>query len=230
MVETQVGGAGDFNSSSSSYRFQPGIGDGGSTLGEITVGDSASANYQSRAGFNTTGQPALTVVVNTGSVNLGTLTSGTSNTATATFSVINYTSYGYVVTMAGTAPANSGTPLTSLSTDTAPNSSVEQFGINLRANTSPATVGADPVQTPTGPPTFGYGEAGDTNSGGTTYGVNRPYTVANSYRYAPGEVIASAPKSSGQTDYTVSFMASISPTTRGGHYSSNMEIIVTGTY
>lgn len=230
VVESEVGSAGSLNGSSTNFQFDPSVSDGGSTLGESAGGKAASTNFQSNAGFNTSGQPGLTAIVSTSSVNFGVLTSGTSSTATASFSVINYTSYGYVVTISGTPPTYMSHPLTALVTDTAPNGSTEQFGINLRANTSPASFGTDPVQVPSGPPTFGYGVAGDGSLGGTTYGVDRPYTVPNNFRFGAGEVIASAPKSTGQTSYTISFQASISPTTPGGHYQSNLAIVVTGTY
>jgi hypothetical protein len=226
VVEGEIGGNGQFTSGSTSYNINPNVDDGGSSLGETTVGNSSSTSYQTNSGFTTTAQPGLTMVVNTGNVSLGTLSTVTANTATATFSVINYTSNGYMVQIIGTPPSNSGHALTALATDTASSNGTEQFGINLRANTSPVSVGADPVQTPSS--TFSYGVAGDGITG--TFGITRPYTIPNSYRYASGETIASAPKSSGQTDYTLSFMANKAALTPGGAYSGSMSIVATGTY
>jgi hypothetical protein len=224
--ESQVGGNGQFDSSSSNYSLNPSVDDGGASLGESAVGNSSSANYNSGAGFNTTAQPSLTLIVNTTNVDLGILSTITAMTDTATFSVKNYTSYGYVVQIIGPTPTYSGHPLTALTTDTASATGTEQFGINLRANTSPTTVGADPTQSPSG--AFSYGEAGDGATG--TYGSSRPYTQPNKYRYASGETIASAPKSSGETDYTMSFLSNISNTTPSGHYTGGISIVATGTY
>lgn len=224
--ESMVGGTGDFNSASSSYKFSPGVDDGGSTLGDNFVGNSSSTSYQVNSGFNTTAQPALTMIVNTGSADLGALSSTVAKTATATFSVKNYTSYGYAVSIVGTAPSNSGHPLTTLATDTASAAGTEQFGLNLVANTSPVTFGADPAQTPGS--AFSYGVAGDGATG--TYGTTRPYTQNGKFRYVSGETVASSPKSSGETDYTLSFLANMSTVTPGGQYTGNLSIVATGTY
>lgn len=227
--EDFIGGTGDQSSVSTggNYKSSPFTDDGGSTLGDNAVGNSSSTSYQVNSGFNTTAQPGLTFVINTGAVNLGVLTASAKATGTATFSAKNYTSYGYAVTAVGTAPTNSGHSLTSLPSDTASSVGNEQFGLNVVSNPS-AGVGADPVQNPAGPPTFGYGEAGDGASG--VYGINRPYTIPDQWRYVPGETVASAPRSSGETDYTMTFMANISSTTPGGTYAGNLTLICTGTY
>jgi hypothetical protein len=227
VVESQMGASGDFDSQSSSYRFDPGVDDGGSTLGDTGVGNSSSANYQTNAGFNTTAQPGLTMTINTGSVDFGNVSVGTQATGSATFSVINYTSYGYAVTLVGSAPTYGTHTLTALTTDTAYNATAEQFGVNLVLNTV-AGVGADPVQVPAGPPTFGYGVAGDGTTG--TYGTNRPYTVSDMWRFVSGETVASAPRSSGQTTYTMSMMMNAIQTTPGGKYSGALELVATGTF
>lgn len=226
VTEGEVGGNGQFNSSSTNYNINPSVDDGGSSLGESFVGAGGSTNYSSGAGFNTSASPTLTLIVNTSNVALGLLTTSAANTATATFSVINYTTYGYVASLVGSAPTNSGHALAPLTTDTASANNTEQFGINLRANTSPVTVGADPVQVPSG--TFSFGVAGDGITG--TFGTTRPYTIPNNYRFVSGETIASAPKSSGQTNYTVSFMANKSGSTPGGVYTGALSVVVTGTY
>lgn len=226
LFENEVGGNGSFDSGSTNFKITPSTDDGGSSLGEAAAGGSSSTNYQLGAGFNSTAQPGLTFVVNTSSVDLGSLSTSVASTATATFSVKNYTSWGYAVTIVGAAPTNSGHALTSLSTDTASAATTEQFGINLRANTSPVSVGADPVQVPGS--SFSYGAAGNGSTG--TYGTTRPYTIPNNYRYVSGETIASAPKTSGETDYTISFLANISTATPGGKYSGSLILVATGTY
>lgn len=214
--ESYIGPGGDSQGISTSYKTD------GSTLGDTGVGNSGSANFQTNSGYDTTDDPRLSFTVNTSSINLGTLSTTVATTATATFSVLNYTSYGYVVSMVGSTPSNSGHALTALATDTASANGVEQFGVNAVANTSPVSVGANPVQDISGSTTFGFGRAGT--------GAGTPYAQANLYRYVAGETIASAPKSSGITNYTMTMMTNISLLTPGGKYSGPMTLICTGTY
>jgi hypothetical protein len=226
VVESEAGASGYLDGLSSSYRLSPNIDDGGVTLGESAGGNSSSTNYQTNSGFSTSAQPTLTLVVDTAAVDLGILSTGAAHVGSATFHVMNYTSYGYVVQVIGPPPTYGARQLTALTTDTASAAGTEQFGINLRANTSPSSVGADPVQVPGS--NFSYGVAGDGITG--TYGTSRPYTIPNQYRYVSGEVVASSPKSTGQTDYTVSFMANIANTTPSGTYTGGMSIVATGTF
>lgn len=223
--ESTLGATGDLNATSTHFS-QLGVDDGGSTLGDTAVGNSSSTNFQTNSGTNTSASPVLGLTVNTGTVSLGILSSTIARTATATFSVKDYTSYGYVVTIVGTPPMMGSHTMTALATDTASIATTEQFGINMVANTSPVSVGANPSQNPSA--SFSYGVAGDGTTG--VYGTTRPYTIPNNYRYVSGETIASAPKSSGYTDYTMSFLANISTLTPGGTYSGNLSIIATGTY
>jgi len=229
VVEGEIGGNGQFNSASTNFNFNPNIDDGGSSLGEAAVGNSASTSFQTNSGFNTTAQPSLTLNVNSTPADLGVLSTALAKTATATFNVKNYTSWGYVVQFIGSPPTNNGHALTAMTTTSYGDASVnniEQFGLNLVSNASPITVGANPSQYPSS--SFSYGAAGDGATG--TFGTNRPYTVDGRYRFLSGETVASAAKSSGETDYTVTFMANISPTTPGGKYSGGLQVVVTGTY
>jgi hypothetical protein len=61
-----------------------------------------------------------------------------------TFSVLNYTSYGYVVQIFGDPPTNGTHTIVPMSTTGASQISEEQFGINLVANTVPSSIGANP--------------------------------------------------------------------------------------
>jgi hypothetical protein len=56
------------------------------------------------------------------------------------------------------------------------------------------------------------------------------YRTVDAYRYFSGDTIAQAPSSSGETDYTISFMANMSTTTPGGRYTGTLEIVATGTF
>ncbi|MBW4061795.1 hypothetical protein HJC99_04475 [Candidatus Saccharibacteria bacterium] len=222
--ESQIGGIGDNGSQSTSYSFKPSVSDGGSTLGDSFTGNSASTIYQINSGFNTASSPTLSFSVTSSSVNLGTLSTSVVRTGTATFNVKNYTSSGYVVQVIGAGLTSGSHTLSALSTDTASSPGTEQFGLNTVFNTV-AGVGANPVQNPAG---FGYGVAGDGATG--TFGTTRPYTIPDKYRFVSGDTIASAPSSSGETDYTTTFMANISNLTPGGTYQGNIIFVATGTF
>lgn len=207
LDETFLGGGGLSESASANFQQRDGISDTG-------VGESSSTNFNSRSGYTTDGEPMLTFIVNSTSAPFNTAFSTTAvSYATATFSVKNYTSYGYNVTINGTAPKNGNYTLAALAANAGSSPGTEQFGINLRANTG---FGADPVQVPGSTWSFG---AASTN-----------YNTANSYRYVPGEEIANAPKSSGETDFTISFIANVKGITPGGSYSSGQQLICVGTY
>lgn len=185
------------------------------TFGGAVMGDTASDSFRTQSGSPTTNDPNLTFAVNSASVNLGDLSTSMTKTGTATFSVQNYTSYGYAVRVLGSPPSNTTHSLTAMSTSAASAPGTEQFGINVVANTSPTTFGANPVQVPSG---AGFGAAATL------------YNVTNMFRFVPGDVIASAPKSSGQTNYTISYVANIAQSTPGGSYETNHTLICTGTY
>jgi hypothetical protein len=218
VVESELGGNGQFSSSSTDYSINPSTDDGGSSLGEAAVGNSSSTSYQSNSGFNTTAQPGLIFAVNTSSVNLGTLATGSAATSTGTFSVRDYTSSGYNVYMVGTSPTYNGHPLTALTTDTAWTSNTEEFGVNTVSN-STVSGSANATCQAAG---FCFGVSGD--------GSTNHYIQTNKFRFNSNEVVASGPKSSGETDYTMSFMAGISTVTPGGIYQGNIALIATGSY
>lgn len=207
--EDFVGGGGTVNSSSPSFSARD-------SIGAPVAGDSESTNNKTQSGATTDGDPMLEFSVNSSSVALGSLLPSLTRTATSTFSVRNYTSHGYVVQVVGSPPSNGSHSLTNMATAAASAPGTEQFGINLVANTSPSAFGANPVQVPTSGYSFGVAASG--------------YNTANNYRYNSGDVVASAPKSSGQTDYTVSYIANSSTKTPAGSYSGTQTFICTGTY
>lgn len=227
--EDTIGAIGDFNATSTHFS-QLGTDDGGSTLGDNAVGNGSSTHFQINSGANTSASPVLGLTVNTGTVALGVLSTSAANTAIATFNVIDYSSYGFVVALYGNTPTSSGHQLTAITANPAGSASsagTEQFGINTVVNSSPVVTGSsNPVWVPSG--AFSSGVSGDGVTG--VFGTTRPYTVPDTYRYISGETIASGAQSSGETDYTISFLANISALTPGGFYSSNMSIVATGTY
>lgn len=207
--EDFVGGGGTINSSSPGYSARD-------SIGAPVVGDSEGADGTSQSGATTDGDPMLEFSVSSSNVALGSLMTSLTRTATSTFSVRNYTSHGYVVQVVGSPPSNGSHTLANMATAGPSSQGVEQFGINLVANTSPTAFGADPVQLPDA----------DISSGAAENGYDTP----NSYQYNSGDVIASAPESSGRTDFTVSYIANSSRATPAGAYVGSQTFICTGTY
>jgi hypothetical protein len=204
-----VGGTGYNNESSTHYESQV-------TIGDTGVGNSKGTAYQAEGGFNTSTDPFLEFVVNPASIDLGVLTTATAGTATDTFLVEDYLSTGYVIFNDATAPSDGSHTMTNLTSPTGSIPGTEQFGINLVANTSPVTFGAAPVQQPDS--TFSYGQ------------VSAGYGTANQFKYVSGQTIAYSNSSSGETDYTMSFLYNISSATPTGLYTFNDKLIALAIY
>jgi hypothetical protein len=204
--ESSIGSGGSIQSSSTNYQSID-------ALGSTAIGNSTSTNFQIEAGSKTTSEPTLSFAVNNGNTNFGSFTASSASTATATFSVADYTSYGYVVQLLGNPPTNGAHTLPAMTTTGPSLAGTEQFGVNLVANTLPVSVGANPNHGQ-----FGFGSA------------TANYGTSNQYRYVSGESIVSAPKSSGITTYTISYIVNVASLTPGGQYSSAQVIICTGTY
>lgn len=202
-------GVGSGLQSSASYQAQ-------SSVGDLGVGNAKSSNFQTEAGFNTTATPFLEVFVASGSIDMGTLSTISTATATATFHVRDYLSSGYVVQSVSKPPHYGTHSIQPLLTPGASVAGTEQFGMNLAANTNPVTFGAMPAQVPDS--TFGFGYA--TNG----------YELTNQFKYNQNDIIARSDKSSGETDFTISYIMNISNTTPGGTYIFNQDLVVTATY
>lgn len=209
IPESILGGSGSINSSSSNFQSQ---GEAGAPAvgGQYAAGNNShSTNFQTNGGSVTTSDPALSFTVNgTTTINFGSLSTSATATATSTFNVIDYTSYGYIVQVLGSPPTSGSHSLTAMS-GAGSSTGTEQFGINLKANATPS-IGSNPS-----------GGAGVAASG---------YGIADSFKYNSGDTIASAPKSSAQTNYTVSYIANAASTTPGGAYTGTLTFICTGTY
>lgn len=207
LDETAIGTSGLLDAASPNFRISEATGD-------LGVGESASANYRVLSGTHTSPDPVLAFSVDEFDAEFNTFSATEASTATAKFSVKNYTAWGYVVQIYGPAPTNGPHTLPAIDdTPTQSHVGLEQFGINLVANTAPTSVGANPDNGE-----FGVGTA-ESN-----------YNLSNRYYYNSGDIIASAPKESGETIYTISYLVNVAGRTPGGQYKSNQTIIVTGTY
>ncbi len=209
--ETFFGIGGELEAGSANYKARL-------AAGELTVGNTASGNYQSWVGFNTTDVELLEVAVAGGSNDLDVLDAATPKYASTTFAVRNYLSSGYVVRIVGKPPTNSGftnNEIAAMATTAVSSPGTEQFGINLRANTNPP-VGADPSQAPDSTFSFGAAATG--------------YNVIDQFKYVENDVIASSSSSTGTTDYTISFIMNISTITPSGQYGGSYFVIAIPTF
>ena len=192
-------------------------------IGETAVGDTSSANYQAHAGFNTDRSPYLQFIVNGTNTNVGGLSTGSTTTTTAIFSVKSYLARGYQVVTVSNPPSYNSYTMNALSSPTASSPGTEQFGMNLAQNscslthaTCSGTFGAAPNQVPSSAFSFGQAASG--------------YNTANEYQYVPGSTIAFSNSSSGETDYTISYIYNISNLTPGGTYTFNDVLVATATF
>jgi len=206
--EVQFGAGSAQNDCSTNYCARESVGDTG-------VGETCSTNYCAQAGFVTSDKPMLELITTSLTDDMGVLKTNTTGTATMLIQVRDYLSSGYVLKMTGL-PMNEGThelaPLTSPSTS---QPGTEQFGINLRANATPH-VGADPVQVPSG--TFSFGA------------VEPNYDNPDQFMYQDGDSIAYSNSSTGETDYTVSFIANVSNVTPAGRYNGAFSAVAVPVY
>lgn len=206
--ETFFGSGGELNACSDAYCSKQ-------SLGEVTVGEATGTAYGAQTGFNTSDIPVLEVTVVGGTFDLGVLAPTTTATASTTVSVRNYLTNGYVVRMYGNPLEQNGHTMAAPAVPTTSQVGTEQFAINLRDNTSP-NVGADPVQLPSSSFSFG------------TYANG--YDVVDSFKYVNGDVVAQSDRSSGTTQFTISFIVNIASTTPAGYYETDMSAVVVSTY
>ena len=190
------------------------------SAGDLAVGETAGTSNEAVAGFNTNREEYIEFIVNSSNTDLGVLSPSTAATATGTFTVKSYVSNGYVVATASDPPSYNGNFLAHLTTPTASSPGTEQFGINLVANTTgcgaPSNFGANPVQVPDSSFSFGAAAAG--------------YDTCGLFKYVKGDTIASSSKSSGNTNYTVSYLYNISTASKAGLYTFNHVMVATASY
>ncbi len=224
IEETFFGTGGEVDANSTSYKARQ-------SAGALGVGNTSSTNYDAVLGSVTPSEIFLEILVTGPDVDLGVLTSATPKYASSqggacncTFYVRSYLSSNYVVITASQPPTSENSvSLTAKTTQGAPSGStgVEEFGINLVANTSPGTFGSNPSNDPDS--TFADGQAAT------------GYEVTNQYKYVAGDTIARSQATAGnqavgKTNYTISYIAKAKPTTSAGTYKMLHDIVVVATF
>lgn len=207
-TEMQLGTGSSLDSCSTQYCAKASIGD---------IGGGSSKSNQGSASFGpvTNSDPLLEVIVETGQSNLGDLTTERTATKTMKVKIRNYLSEGYMLQIVGDPPKYGNHALNTPSSPTASRAGTEQFAINVAANTTPS-VGAAPLQVPSGQ--ISFGQADD------------DYKTPNLFKYTSGDVVARSLSASGQTDYTVSMIVNVSNTTPAGHYTGDFAAVVIPVY
>lgn len=223
--EVFFGSGGELNGCSTSYCSKQ-------SAGELTVGNTKSANYQAQGGFNTDRIPSLTFVINTTSLNVGTLTDSSTHVGTATFSIKTYLASGYQITTNAPPPTNGSYTMATPVSATSPTTGTEIFGMNLIANTCPASA-------PGSGPGSCTGSLGANPSCQTSGFCNlSDITIASNYNQADkfyyptsgNDTLVTSTSSSDTTNYTISYIFDISKVTPGGTYTMNHVLVATSTF
>lgn len=196
------------------------------TVGDLTIGaactDDPNPAFCAQTGFNTTAEPFLEFVVTGTNIDLGYLDLQSVNTANGVFYVRAWQAGGYSVVTAADPPAHitDGHELEPLATPTASAAGTEQFGMNLVENTdffgAGSHLGENPVQVPDS--TFSFGQAAD------------DYDNAGLFKYAKGDIVAFADRSTSITMFTMSYIFNIDHTTPAGQYVFNHNLVAVGQY
>ena len=154
----------------------------------------------------------LTFTLAATTIPLGTISSSTTGSGTSSMTVGTNGMYGYSVSYNPAATLTSGAnTITALAAQTASTQGVKQFGINLRANTTPV-VGTDKT-----------GAAGGT--------ISTNYNTPNSFMFnTAGDVIATASGPVNTTTYTTSYIANVATDTAAGAYSTAINYVATANF
>ena len=143
--------------------------------------------------------------------NLGTLDPTKPLTTTAQMAVETNAFNGYSVSVYGTTMTAGTHAIDPLATPTVSAPGNNQFGLNLRANTSP-NLGADPD----GP--------------GSAAVISPAYDVPNEFAYNDGDVLVSAPGVSIGKRFTISYIVNSSPNIRAGVYTTTLTYFAIGNF
>lgn len=157
--------------------------------------------------------PTLTFAISSATVALGPITSATNGTGSHTIAVATNASGGFVVTYNG-ATLTSGLNTIAANAGSTQAAGTEEFGINLKANTSPAAIGSNPV----------------TNSGATCT-PHADYNTADTYKFVASTTTTMTNMTSpADCTFTVAYVADVATTTEAGSYTTDITYIGSGNF
>ena len=180
-----------------------------STATQITVNASVDETLTFCTG--TSGITSSSCASATGStVTLGSITPSTTGSGTSQIGISTNGGSGYSITVNGTTLTSGANTIAALASQTGSSQGNSQFGINLKANTTPV-IGSDPAGTGSGAPSANYG-------------------TTNQYRFVTGDPVASVGAADNFRLYTVSYIANVAGSTPAGNYTTNLQYIATATF
>ncbi|MDB5185107.1 MAG: hypothetical protein JWN38_915 [Candidatus Saccharibacteria bacterium] len=138
-------------------------------------------------------------------LDFGELSSVQSKQATSQMMATTNGKSGYSILLSGTTMTSGNDVIDALATSDVSRPGVSQFGLNLRANSSPA-IGADATGPGTASPTANYGQA-------------------NFYRFGPNEAVAGNPIPDLTRRYTVTYVVNVPKDQPAGVYASTVTYV-----
>jgi len=184
--------------------------DEGSVVGTIAIAVSISTEVPPILNFCSGASISGSCASTSGSfLQLGNLSTSAAKWGTSQFIVGTNASFGYAVTVNGTTMTSGNNIISAMATPAASNAGTSQFGINLRANSSPA-VGADPA-----------GGSGTLVSG---------YDTPNQFKFGNGNLVASSSGTTEERKFTVSYLVNVSNLQPIGVYNTTLTYICTATF
>ena len=207
VIEPEFGVGASLDSCSGSYCAK-------ATIGSLTGDEASSQNYTSSFGpVATGGEPMLDVLVEPGISQLGELATTKTSFKTMAIKVRSYLSGGYMLQIYGDPPSYQDHSLATTSSPAVSIPGVEQFGINVAANTIPESFGAQPAHLPSNEDASSLAEEN--------------YKTPNRFMYQSGDVLAITRSESSEVHYTVSMVVNVAGSTPAGHYSGDYSAIIT---
>lgn len=143
-------------------------------------------------------------------IDLGDLSSKLTSTGTSQMMVGTNADFGVSIAVHGTTMTSGNNTITALSSSTPSAPGNSQFGLNLRANTSPV-VGQDPS---------GIGAVSPVGD----------YAIPNRFAFASGDTVAAHPDVTDIRKFTASYIVNVSPNQTPGVYTATLTYICTASF
>lgn len=147
---------------------------------------------------------------NGSTVDLGELSKTNPTTGTTQFAVATNSINGYVASIQGSTMTAGNRVIAALPAPTTSQVGVSQFGINLRANSSPSV--------------------GQNVTGAGTGVVATSYNTPNLFGFNDGDTLATSSLPTDWNRYTISYMVNIGSSQQAGRYATTMTVIATTTF
>ncbi len=143
-------------------------------------------------------------------INLSELSKATANTGASQYSGASNDPSGYNVTVLGVTMTSGNNTIPELSSPSPSLPGTSQFGINLRANSSPA-VGQDVI-------------------GPGTATADTSYNLSNNFMFQPGTSLSSSSLSTEFNLFTVSYLVNVSANQAPGIYNTTLTFLATAAF